>query len=108
MARIKCRYMKFMCSYDHTVKEGEEYDCGELSCCSDYLEPERIIANDGRLLIEDTCSHSYTIDVEFEKSYKEYEYNELGLFLGRRRRLVPYDNIEYLEIDDRILVNEEV
>lgn len=108
MAHIKCRYTKLMCSYEHAVEMGDEYECERWSCCDDYQKPERRVSDDGYILAEDACSHSYTIDIEFEKAYKEYEYDASdGLSLGRRKRFIPSGNIEYLEIDGRVLIEEE-
>ena len=119
MARIKCRYTKPRCALGNNKECGG--DCFETwGGCQSYRAPgrywkddETLIVNYGRkaehvLVIDDTCEHVYTAHLEFEKNYKEYEFDEDGLSLGRRGDFIPADDIEYLEIDDRVLINEEV
>ena len=119
MARIKCRYTKPRCALGNNKECCDR--CFEEGVCENYNAPgrywkddETLIINYGHkaehvLVIDDTCEHVYTAHLEFEKNYKEYEYDgSAGLSLGRRRDFIPVDDIEYLEVDDRILVNEEV
>ena len=118
VARIKCRYTKPRCALGNNKECCDR--CFEEGVCENYNAPgeywkddETLIINYGRkaehvLVIDDRCENVYSARIEFEKNYKEYKFDEYGLSLGRRGDFIPVDDIEYLEIDDRILVNEEV
>lgn len=113
MARIKCRYSRPTCckpggEIGKSIKWDEYWSCDSKDDCCDYTKPEEPVVINGGILINPQCRYSYVKYVEFEKNYKEYEFDEDGLSLGRRGDFIPVDDIEYLEIDDRILVNEEV
>ena len=108
MARIKCRYTKLRCALGNNKECGG--DCFETwGGCQSYRAPGKHWLDERTVVIDDQCENVYSARIEFEKNYKEYEYDaSVGLFLGRRRNFISIDDIEYLEINDRILINEEV
>jgi len=114
MAHIKCRYRRPMCckpggEIGKSIEWNEYWWCDSESDCCDYAKPKEPVVINGSVLTNPQCRYLHVKYIEFEKNYKEYEYDgSTGLLLGRRRDFVPVDDIEYLEVDDRILVNEEV
>ena len=108
MARIKCRYTKPRCALGNNKECGG--DCFETwGGCESYRAPGKHWRDERTIVIDDRCENVYFARIEFEKNYKEYEYDGSdGLSLGRRGYFIPIDDIKYLEIDDRILINEEV
>ena len=108
MAHIKCRYTKPMCTLGNTAEWDDRWWCDDNSLCCDYQKPEKPVVINGHILANPKCIYSFEHHAEFEKNYKEYELDEDGLSLGRRGDFMPKTIIEYLEIDGRILINEEV
>ena len=112
MAHIKCRYRKPICTYSGAeyMNPNDGLDCNDkYSGCQHYCEPVDFF--NGICVKDDTddsvCVH-YSVEYnEFEKNYKEYVFDGSGLSLGRRG-FIPHVYIDYLEIDGRILINEEV
>ena len=101
MAHIKCRYTKPMCTLGNTAEWDDRWWCDDDTLCCDYHKPEK---SD---VVNAQCIYSFEHHAEFEKSYKEYEFDEDGLSLGRRGYFMPKTIIEYLEIDGRTLIRRE-
>lgn len=100
MAHIKCRFEKPVCALGAYVLE---FPCEGDDLCEHYVAsiPD---------MIGSRCNNCFAKKREFEKTVKKYEYecdeNDIGwLFIGNRQ--IDLGNIEYLEIDGRILINEE-
>ncbi len=112
MTHIKCRYRIPMCckpggEIGKSIQWNEYWSCDSKDDCCDYAKPKEPVVINGSILINPQCRYSHVEYVEFEKNYKEYEYDASdGLSLGRRKRFIPSESIEYLEIDGRVLIEE--
>lgn len=95
MANIKCRYGKWKCDCPDLMNEKEKSDyCGTY--WYDCINP-----TDG-----DECPYFKLQVVEFEGNYKSYEFiDDEGLKTHGRK--IEVDSIDYLEIDGRVLIDEE-
>lgn len=109
MAHIKCRYSIPYCSRwglcEYSRLEWDEYNfCSATEeCRSEYSNYERPI-NAEPTLSNPTCLHVVYKNGEFEKTVQRYEYTEdNGLILSKGEHYNPCD-LEYLEIDGRILL----
>ena len=108
MARIKCRYIKPMCTLGNTAEWDDRWWCDDNTLCCDYQRPEKPVVLNGHTLANPQCIYSFKQYTEFEKNYKEYEYDDSeGLSLGRRGYFIPKTIIKYLEIDGRTLIRGE-
>lgn len=103
MAIIKCRYTIPVCELDNKHQYHSEY----WFCDSDFGcetgEYER--PADAGNLVNPTCKHCKYVSGEFEKSVKRYEYYDGELKVGRN--VYRDHDIEYLEIDGRVLKEED-
>lgn len=103
MAHIKCRCSIPYCTYHghHTRQIHNEYwqcDSSDECVTGKYSKPE------GATVINPRCEYCAMEYGEFEKDVKQYEYINGTLKVGQKI-FYPHD-IEYLEIDGRILVGE--
>lgn len=100
MAHIKCRYHTTHCMRDgyRRIDHDERWFCDSDECCENYIRPyDAKVSNP-------ECVNCYYRNGEFEKTIKRYEYDEDGgLILSKGEYYNPLD-IDYLEIDGRILV----
>lgn len=87
---IKCRYTADVCEY------------GEEACPSCFEMAEYV---DCGVKTNGKCEYAYHAKREFEKTVKSYELDECELKIGRK--IIDTDDIEYLEIDGRVIYNEE-
>ena len=105
MTEVKCRCTVPYCTiygrYDYRrVHHNEEWFCDSNEGCDidRYTRP-----NDAPKLLYNPeciyCSHEY---MEFAKYVKNYSYDSEGLTIGRD--FYALCEIEYLEIDGRILI----
>lgn len=106
MAHIKCRYWVGTC----LNTSGECYDRDivdqELQCeygCPHYSPKET--RHEGAVVIGAMCEWYKTRNIEFEKSVRRYEYDEYQLRIGMVH--INAYQIEYLEIDGRVLIGED-
>lgn len=101
--RIKCRYSIPYCSYhnQHTrLIHSELWWCDDNSECFEgvYTRPADAKVVNPQCVY---CGHDIG---EFEKTVKRYEFENGELYVaGRNYHL---NEIEYLEIDGRILIDE--
>lgn len=110
MARIKCRYSIAYCNnalrcpaedmVDDEVRHDEFWWCDSSDCCSYYKRPE-----DAGNLLNPTCVCCKFRDGEFEKTVRSYEYYD-GYLTVAGREYTPFE-INYLEIDGRVLVDDK-
>ena len=101
MTRIKCRYSIPYCDYGgfpSRVEHDEYWFCDTDALCADYLMPENPTVENP------TCRYCFYEPGEFEKTVKSYEYSDGDLKIGRNVYLES--EIIYLEIDGRVLVDE--
>ena len=108
MAHIKCRYMIPYCRYDGENKRLQHsiYDwCDTKMCCEKYTRPQ----NAG-MLVNPQCIYCDYVSGEFEKTVKRYEYSndEYHAISTLKIGNEVYDEleIEYLEIDGRVLIDD--
>ena len=107
MAHIKCRYTIPYCDYDlHVALHHDDYwfcdDHDDARCVGEYTRPSSAMDN----VINPRCKYCNYYPGEFEKTVKQYVYTTDGdLRIGNKR--FNQSEIEYLEIDGRILVDEE-
>ena len=109
MARIKCRYSIPACGYFGRKKIRLEHDdywfCDSGDFCPDgcRYEPRKDDA-----CINAKCKHACRIVGEFEKNVKRYEYEdgEDGFLRLGSGEVYNSNELVYLEIDGRIIINE--
>ena len=101
MARIKCRYNNPYCLLDRETVMLRNFDCDTTFYCAGYERPENAPPN----LVNPTCKYFDMRHGEFEENTAYYSYED-GMLKTRKRRLYD-DDIEYLEIDGRVLIDEE-
>ena len=114
MTNIKCRYSFPYCSnierkddeedpcvfYDRgglRVNLNEYYDCRSKEACPFYERPDDAEAE----LVNPRCEHFYLMRGEFEKNVKNYDYFDGDLKVAGNT--YEYRDIDYLEIDGRVL-----
>lgn len=107
MARIKCRYKKHRCPYgdiDLSCWDKTESECPYFVSDSEEMGKYPCLLNP-------RCGHILTHDREFEKSCKSYEFehgHDYGIwregYLQIGRMFIDESDINYLEIDGRILI----
>ena len=104
MAVIKCRYIIPYCEYGgkHERKYHNEQWCcdSDLGCLDRWYTPSSDTS-----VINPTCKYCKEVYGEFEKAVKSYEYYDGYLTIGRKAYR-EWD-IVYLEIDGRVLVEED-
>jgi hypothetical protein len=59
----------------------------------------------GRVKTNGKCEYAYHAKREFEKTVKSYELDECELKMGGK--VIEVDSIDYLEIDGRVIHDEE-
>ena len=119
MTEIKCRYFQPYCdSHDYEYEKNMQYYsgfwfCDDNSNCDGYKRPE----NADPKCSNPVCRFSKDKYIEFSKYVKSYTFVnpedrdslELSggyLIIGKTK--IDVDDISYLEIDGRIIINEEV
>lgn len=96
MAHIKCRYTIPYCNYrKERVYHDEGWWCDEDMNCK-YTRPEN------SKYVNPQCVYCEYKTGEFEKSVKRYAYENGCLTLTGE----TYSEIDYLEIDGRVLVDK--
>ena len=103
MAHIKCKCYQPYCTLSHEdVKHGAYWACDNDGCCELYTKPDVVKGKP----ISDACVYSASRYIEFEKDYKNYQFEEsnYGYFLTLSLGKKVYTGIEYLEIDGEVLV----
>ena len=98
MAHIKCRYFNFKCSTDlpYVIVCSDPFNgfhC-ENFCDYDY--------EDTCVTVFSQCKYAWKNRMEFEGDYKRYELDDDTLLVSRKK--IPIDYIEYLDIDNRVLI----
>lgn len=108
MTTIKCRYTAPICLDGHTDRM-ENHDCfGEWNdhdFCNDGTDSHELREKGEPRVMCQPCLYAHRQRREFEKTVKRYSYNENGLCAGGK--LIPDESILYLEIDGRVLIDEE-
>lgn len=105
MTSIKCRYRIPHCLYNNRNKRLYHNECwwcdDEYGCdIGEYKRPDEC----DPCLVNPTCAHCAFLNGEFETTVKRYSYESGDLKVGNK---TYYENeIEYLEIDGRVLVKE--
>lgn len=104
MAHIKCRYSIPYCEYHnrHVKLEHDEYWwCDSDACCDIGKYTGDINSN----CVNPTCLYLDYEYGEFERTVRRYSYENERVTVG----VIPFraDDIEYLEIDGRVLIDEE-
>ena len=103
MTRIKCRYSIPYCSYHgkhERVYHNEYWWCDTDEQCIDGVYTPPPDSN----VINPTCTWCGHYVGEFEKTVKRYEFENGDLKVGGS--IYYLNEIEYLEIDGRILIGE--
>lgn len=93
---IKCRYTAMACAYGEETCPG----CFEMA---EYVDCEHVEFAGGSDC--GGCENAYIAKREFEKTVKSYELDECELKIGRK--IIDTDDINYLEIDGRVIYDEE-
>lgn len=107
MAHIKCRYFEWRCNHPHrmtanTICHFPEDGDG----CREFIGGLRQEGAENAFVIFNVCRHAARSYTQFEGDYKRYEYDDYaGLRISRR--WVNPENIEFLEIDGKVLVGDE-
>ena len=117
MANIKCRYYEFFCGCKDNYWYGDRAKLCSVLCPKCTQEIEDIVINEGNkctIISSETeihicdevvieCREAYADVIEFEKTVKNYNYNNATktLTIGK----IEYPYIQYLEIDGRILID---
>lgn len=107
MAHIKCRYFEYRCGH-WKHKSSEYFD----QCSWDGKAFCGDCKTDG--VFDDACVYIVADRREFEKDVKSYrlcmggERIEPDGFLAFRGENIDLDNVEYLEIDGRVLIRDGV
>lgn len=104
MAQIKCHCKIPYCyytDYPRRLQHDDYWWCDTEDFCpfGGYKEP------DDATVVNPTCFYCVHHNEEFEKTVKNYTYNDEELKIGRKTYHV--DEIVYLEIDGRVLIDEE-
>lgn len=109
MARIKCRYTFPYCAYNGRYDRERVYhdnlwwcDEDEVGCVGRYTKPSVV---DPPNLANPQCKYCEYDHGEFEKTVKNYEYTGGTLMIGKT--IYTKHEIDYLEIDGRVLVGDE-
>ena len=104
MAHIKCRYFEWLCNNPNRMTASiicrfpEDGDG-----CRDFIGGLR---QEDVFVVYSVCRHALKSYTQFEGDYKRYEYDDYaGLRISRR--WVNQENIEFLEIDGKVLVGDE-
>lgn len=105
MAHIKCRYTRLYCEYDGERKAVSNECDWDGSCDGKYVPDQGQMTCKGLPVINPPCKYLVAIHREFEKDARQYEYDEGDLKVGRQWYCA--DEIEYLEIDGRVLKGGE-
>lgn len=104
MAHIKCRYFEWRCNHPHRMTASEVCHFPEDGGgCNGFIDGLR---QGDTFVIFSVCRHAAKSYTQFEGDYKRYEYDDYaGLRISRR--WVNQENIEFLEIDGKVLVGDE-
>lgn len=103
MTHIKCRYSYPCCTYRGEkirLVHNEYWFCDESGQCPDgccYTEPKH------KEVLNPICIYCEHVCGEFEKYVKSYEYEDGILKVFGKKYFA--EEIEYLEIDERILID---
>lgn len=102
---IKCKYSIAHCGIHCYWDEETPVRCGleTYQYCKHYRPPK------GSKIFNDTCIHLAFKDGEFEDDVNSYSLQD-GTFVTNLdvcEEVLQYDEIEYLEIDGRIIINTE-
>lgn len=102
MTDIKCRYTVPYCYYGYSpvrLHHDVFWNCdSEYECIGEYHP------SSGTKVINPQCTHCIYISGEFEKTVKRYEYEDGILTVAGKK--YSEDEIDYLEIDGRVLIDE--
>lgn len=106
MTEIKCRYCKPRCThYEPEYQENIEYYSPEYWACNSSFNCAGYTSH----INEDAypkCEFCEIRYVEFSKYVKQYTFvHHEGLEIGKE--YIAVDMIQYLEIDSRVIINEE-
>lgn len=111
MARIKCRYRKYDCELRRCGCDTEFYEtCFDVDETKRYGDCKHCEPTPNSEVINPPCCHISKTDCEFEKNFNTYEmsyskeYYGLTGFLRVGKTYIDIDNIDYLEIDGRVLI----
>lgn len=103
MAHIKCRYTTYHCPYGEVY--GNCFDKFDSDC-------DHFISDPKSKVINPKCEHILVSNMEFEKTVRTYEveisraYDKNG-YLEIGRTVIDESDIDYLEIDGRVLIDKE-
>lgn len=102
MAHIKCRYGEIRCGYGSYELMGCLCKDPQTGGACERFEDKW--SEGERTIISDFCRFAEKTTAEFEGDYKKYHYDYYGITVGRKS--IDAEDIEYLEIDGRVLVDE--
>ena len=105
MTNIKCRYSFPECTRDDCEIPGfdDYWACDSSDECSAYTKPDDVEKINGVEIINPRCIYCVVRHGEFEKNVKNYDYFDGDLKVAGKT--YEHRDIDYLEIDGRILVN---
>ena len=103
MTKIKCRYWICLCCNVPVAAERCPY-WPDQEECKEYKSVVKKHDKDGNLLLSDQCEDAVMVRGEFEKNASSYELDEDELIMKGRK--IDVDDIEYLEIDGRVIIDE--
>lgn len=99
MTEIKCRYSTIGCIITNEAAYYELCDGG--SGCEDYKRPK-----DARpIVFNPPCANLTIKKGEFATTVKRYSWEDDTLIVGKR--VLDKNDIDYLEIDGRVLIGKE-
>lgn len=104
MANIKCRYRIPYCEYHN---EHERLFHNEFWWCdhNDWCAIGKYSKHPQDAIVNGQCIYCQYENGEFEKTVKNYEYINGELKIGNKK--YTYHDIIYLEIDGRVLIEED-
>lgn len=106
MTKIKCRYKKACCCHYNPGYRKNRDDIDEYWFCDSDDLCEGYKPRSGDISINPICKEAYWDYREFEKNVASYSF-EMQNGLTIRGKFIDTDVIEYLEIDGRIIIDEQ-
>lgn len=106
MTNIKCRYSFPKCTRDdYEIQCFDSFwACDDNSGCHGYTKPDDVEKINGVEIVNPRCIYCKFHYGEFEKNVKNYDYFDGDLKVAGKT--YEYRDIDYLEIDGRVLIND--
>ena len=105
---IKCTFYRLRCG-DHHVSIGgcicpfhDAHHHDEYFDGCEYADDKPYMNENGMIAIPHQCKHVYRETVMFEKTVKQFEFDDDYLTVSKRE--IPVPRIEYLSIDGKEII----